>query len=118
MGLGTIPAAAALASEDYLANEDIFGQWIEDCFMEEFDSSVTNKELLDASRDWCTKQGMKKPFTSRTISAELMKRGFGKFKSGGVRGFAGLAEKVRVGTLGTLGTLFQVSPIVCVRARV
>ena len=92
-GLGTIPAAAALASEDYLANEDIFGQWIEDCFMEEFDSSVTNKELLEASTAWCTKQGMKKPFTSRTISAELMKRGFEKFKSGGVRGFAGLAEK-------------------------
>ena len=89
-GLGTIPTAAALASEDYLSNEDIFGQWIEDCFTEEFDSSVTNKELLDASRDWCTKQGMKNPFTSRTISAELMKRGFEKFRIARERGFSGL----------------------------
>ena len=90
-GLGKIPAAAALASEDYLANEDIFGQWIADCFMEEFDSSVTNKELLDASTAWCTKQGMKKTFTSRTISAELMKRGFKKFRTGSRgRGFSGL----------------------------
>ena len=92
-GLGKIPAAATLASEDYLDNEDIFGQWIEDCFKVEFDSTVTNKDLLEASRDWCGKQGMKQAFGSKSISAELMKRGFEKFKSGAVRGFKGLAEK-------------------------
>ena len=89
-GMGTIPTAAAAASQDYLDNEDVFGQWIEDCFMEEFDSSVTNKELLEASRDWCTNQGMKKPFGSKTIASELLKRGFEKFRTGKERGFSGL----------------------------
>ena len=92
-GLGTIPAAAALASEDYLDNEDTFGQWIEDCFSVEFDSTVTNKELLDSARVWCGNQGMKRAFGSKTVSAELMKRGFEKYKSVGVRGFKGLEVK-------------------------
>ena len=92
-GLGTIPAAATLASADYLANEDVFGQWIEDCFISEFDSTVANKQLLDSARVWCGNQGMKTAFGSKTISAELMKRGFVKCKSGAVRGFKGLAEK-------------------------
>ena len=90
-GLGTIPAAAALASADYLANEDIFGQWIEDCFSVEFDSRVTSKELLDSARVWCGNQGMKHPFGSKTISAELMKRGFEKYHTKRARGFVGLS---------------------------
>ena len=73
-GLGKIPAAATLASEDYLDNEDTFGQWIEDCFKVEFDSTVTNKDLLDSARVWCGNQGMKQAFGSKTVSAELMKR--------------------------------------------
>ena len=92
-GLGKTPAAATLASEDYLDNEDTFGQWIEDCFRVEFGSTVTNKEMLESARDWCEKQGQKQAFGSKLISAELMKRGFEKFKSGAVRGFKGLAEK-------------------------
>ena len=69
LGLGTIPAAAAMASKDYLDNEDVFGLWLDDCFKVEFDSTVSNKELLEASRDWCTKQAMKQPFGAKTISS-------------------------------------------------
>ena len=92
-GLGKIPAAAALASKDYLDNEDVFGQWIEDCFISEFDSTVSSKALLDSARVWCGNQGMKQAFGSKTVAAELMKRGYEKVKSVGVRGFKGLAEK-------------------------
>ena len=84
--------------------------------MEEFDSSVTNKELLEASRDWCTNQGMKKPFGSKTIASELLKRGFEKFRTGRERGFSGLTFEAAM-TLVTLGDAVSSYPVSCVCAR-
>ena len=92
-GLGKIPAVAVMASKDYLDNQDTFGQWLEDCYMEEFNGTTSNKELLESASVWCTAEGMKRGFGSKTISAELMKRGYEKYKSVGVRGFKGLVRK-------------------------
>ena len=72
---------------DYLANEDIFGQWIEDCFTVEFDSRITNKELLDLQGSGVATRHEAGFRGSKTVSAELMKRGFVKYHTNGERGF-------------------------------
>ena len=88
-GFGDTPAAAQLASREYLANEDTMGQWLSDRLEPSFGAEISNAELMESSRSWTEIQGIKQ-WAAKTISARLLKDGFRPFRTSMARGFTGL----------------------------
>ena len=92
-GLPEIPASAQAATADYLASEDQFAQFIEDCFEETPGGWVTNSEIFDASLTWRLGKGTLENWNKTRITKELKKRHYQDDRNSTERGFWGLTLK-------------------------
>lgn len=86
------PAAVSEATADYFESQDTFGAWIaERC------ETAPDKWELPARlySSWCSyaREAGEEPGTSKTLSANLEKRGFRRAKTNGLRVYRGLAVK-------------------------
>lgn len=75
------PDEVLLATNEYKAQQDILGSFIDECCLVGDAYRVKSKTLYDAYREW-SKQSGEDPETSRKFKAELVERGFETQKSG------------------------------------
>jgi putative DNA primase/helicase len=91
--IGLVPPAIVLATtEEYFAEQDTFGQWLEDrvnCKAGEF-AFTSSAELFTSWKQWCEGQNLK-PGSERSFADALKDKGFHKTRRNYARGFAGIA---------------------------
>jgi putative DNA primase/helicase len=89
------PASVLAATNDYFGEQDIVGQWIEDCTYEVHPTTFAKASALLASwRAWCDERNLK-PGSTMRLMASLVERGFHRKRDGsGQKGLAGIAVKV------------------------
>lgn len=92
-GLGR-PDAVAAATNDYFAQQDLIGQWIEDCCETGPNLWDQPATLFHSWRDYARAAG--EDFgTSKSFGATLEKRGFNRGKSNGFRLHKGITVKAK-----------------------
>jgi hypothetical protein len=83
------PAGVTAATDDYLAGEDIIGQWIGDCCEEGYGHSAARDDLYASWCEW-SERNRGPRHSSRAFYRILDERGFEQRKSDGNRLFDGL----------------------------
>lgn len=91
-GLET-PRCVKQATEDYREDEDIIGQFLAECTVEDRDDRVLMSSLYEAYQAWAIKGGIKHPLTARILNKKLEERGQHRMKSNGGKYWEGLALK-------------------------
>ena len=90
----TPPSSVRKTTDEYFADQDNLGQWIEDCINP--DAGIFGFELtsvLFASwKDWCERQNLK-PGSEKTFVEALRDKGFEKHRRDHGRGFVGITLK-------------------------
>lgn len=83
------PARVIAATNSYLADQDVLGQWIEDCCVEEAGTFATSTALFGSWRRW--REGRsERPGTEKGFVALLEDRGIERKRKPEGRGFLGL----------------------------
>jgi P4 family phage/plasmid primase-like protien len=90
-GLG-VPDSVKAASDDYMAGEDIIGQFLEDKAVIEQGTFVSNNDLHGAYTSWCVFEEVE-PMGKNNFLKAIEERGHKTRKSNGVRGKQGLRLK-------------------------
>lgn len=93
------PKAIRDATAAYLADEDIFGHWLDEACELASDAKESLKNLHQSYRRWAERNG-ERLLGSKRFSQVLAERGLSRFKSGDVRGFAGVRLKMPMEQLG------------------
>lgn len=96
------PKAVVNATYDYRHEQDILGDFVDDCCNFLPASSVTKHELKTAYETWCNTTGTQ-PASQKTFRARLIERGITEGKSGGTRYWKGISLKDSEGQQGQLG---------------
>ena len=89
-GLRT-PQCVSKATEEYRIEEDVIGQFLEECTVDEADCRTLMSTLYEAYQGWAVKAGMKHPLTVKNLNRKLDDRGLPRLKSGGGRFWVGIA---------------------------
>lgn len=87
MGLKPPPVVAS-ATEDYLGDEDVMGQWLEEATEPAFEAFETTTALHDDYRAWAERTGERFLGTKR-FSQALEERGLQRHRKGTGKGFTG-----------------------------
>jgi DNA polymerase-1 len=74
-GLG-IPHEVETATQNYRNEMDIFGSFLMDRCIIGPDRSINTSDLYSAYREWCSEQGILRPWTQKDVSKTLIERGF------------------------------------------
>ena len=91
--VGLNPSQRVLdASKEYLDNEDVLKQFIEDCLEEKPDKYVRSKDLYEEFKRWCDERGMA-PWTQSSLTKSLSTRGYDVARDGTGRGLKGFIIK-------------------------
>jgi putative DNA primase/helicase len=88
-GLST-PQCVAKATEEYRMEEDVIGQFLDECTTDDRDSRTLMSTLYEAYQAWATKAGMKHPLTVKSLNRKLDDRGMQRLKSGDGRFWLGI----------------------------
>jgi putative DNA primase/helicase len=86
------PKAIREATAAYFTDEDVFGHWLDDACELSVDAREPLKNLLQSYRRWAERNG-ERLLGSKRFSQVLEERGLRRYKSGDVRGFAGVRLK-------------------------
>ncbi len=100
-GLGE-PKAITNATSDYRHEQDILGDFIDDCCLLKATATVPKHDMKAAYEAWCNETGIQ-PVAQRTFRARLMERGITEGKSGSIRYWRGIALSDSKGEQGQLG---------------
>ncbi len=100
-GLGE-PKAVTNATSDYRHEQDILGDFIDDCCILKPTATVPKHELKEAYEEWCNNTGSQ-PASQKTYRARLIERGITESKSGSTRYWRGIALSESEGQQGQLG---------------
>jgi putative DNA primase/helicase len=96
------PKAVTNATSDYRHEQDILGDFIDDCCCLLPTAAVSKHELKTAYETWCNSTGSQ-PASQKTFRARLIERGITEGKSGGTRYWKGVALSDSEGQQGQLG---------------
>jgi len=90
LSLGTSPPEAVrLLTEEYLGEEDSFGQWLADKCLRDETGFERSSDLHRSYRSWCEKSGVR-PESNALLSRYLVGIGFSKERTMVGRCFRGL----------------------------
>ena len=89
-GLGPPAAVRDATAEDYLAAEDVVGQWLDDRCVPSAACRTPVKALFADWQNWCHRLGEHEGSTKK-FSQQLQGRGFRPDRTGSSRGFLGIA---------------------------
>lgn len=84
------PARITCAVDDYLAEEDLFGQWIDECCATGPRAKAQSLRLYQCWKSWAEARGLDAG-SQRSLGEELRRRGFIPTKVAGARGWQGIA---------------------------
>jgi putative DNA primase/helicase len=86
------PAIVTDYTNEYFADQDLVGQWIEDCTNPRAgpNAFTPNSVLFASWKQWCEGQNLK-PGSQRTFTDALKDKGFLKMRRDYARGFIGIA---------------------------
>jgi putative DNA primase/helicase len=93
MGLAP-PASVLAATDDYFSEQDVVGQWLEDCTHADPRAFTRASALFASWRAWCEERNLPARSTVRMMTA-LVERGFERAREPhtGQKGLAGIAIK-------------------------
>lgn len=92
-----VPQAVQKATDDYLADQDVFGQWMEEC-VETFEPAADpnafepTRGLFISWKTWCEPRNLK-PGTETAFADSLKERGYEHKRTNSARGFKGIRLK-------------------------
>ena len=86
------PAVVIEATREYFEDQDVFGQWIAESCDTETRFKESNTELFTSWKRYAEAAG-EHAGSAKAFGEAMRKRGFEPYKSGSVRGFAGLRLK-------------------------
>jgi P4 family phage/plasmid primase-like protien len=89
------PDRVLAASERYFEDEDIIGQWIDECCVLASGAKATSKDLYSDWAAWAEPAGHS-PFSSKWLGNALRERGLKDGKVHGQRGWYGIALRRHV----------------------
>jgi putative DNA primase/helicase len=87
------PQCVKQATEEYRADEDIIGQFLAECTVEDRDDRVLMSSLYESYQGWAIKGGIKRPLMARILNKKLEERGLHRMKSNGGKYWEGIALK-------------------------
>jgi putative DNA primase/helicase len=96
------PKEVINATSDYRHEQDILGDFIDDCCLLKPTAAVTKHELKGAYEEWCNSTG-NQPASQKTFKARLVERGIIEGKSGNARTWKGIALSSSEGQQEQLG---------------
>ncbi|MFC1902602.1 phage/plasmid primase, P4 family [Chloroflexota bacterium] len=96
------PKAVTNATSDYRHEQDILGDFIDDCCLLLPTAAVPKYGLKEAYETWCNSTGSQ-PASQKIFRARLIERGITEGKSGGTRYWKGIALSESEGQQGQLG---------------
>jgi len=105
------PKAITNATSDYRHEQDILGDFIDDCCLLKPTGAVSKHEMKAAYEEWCNHSG-NQPVSQKTIRARLIERGISEGKSGGTRYWKGImlsgleGQQEQLGQKGQNGQVF------------
>jgi P4 family phage/plasmid primase-like protien len=74
-GLG-IPDEVESATQEYRNDMDILGSFLEECCVIDPGLKVGSTDLYSEYKEWCSEQGISRPWTQKDVGRSLMERGF------------------------------------------
>jgi putative DNA primase/helicase len=89
------PEAVRTATEDYMAQEDVLGQWIAERCVEDHKARTSSSELYAHWCGWADRAG-ELPGTQKAFSSALQARGFVKVKTRRGVVFNGIAPRIEL----------------------
>lgn len=92
LGLDTLPRAIVAANSEYRQDSDTVGLWIEDCCSLDGTARATNGQLYQSYATWAQAAGHR-AMSSKSLGDRLRERGLTPWRTGGARGWAGIALK-------------------------
>ena len=88
-----VPSVVRKATDEYLADNDVVAQWLEELIMDGGPAAFTaTAELFASWRRWCETRNYQ-PGTERAFSDSLSDRGYDRDRKNSARGFSGIALK-------------------------
>ena len=89
------PESVKAATESYFSDQDLLGQWIEDCCTVAIGTELWDKsaDLFDSWTEYAVKAG-EHPGTKKSFGMSMQKRGFEAARIVGVRAFRGVRLRV------------------------
>lgn len=92
LGLDQLPRAIAAANAEYRQDSDVVGLWIEDACLLDAAGRATTGELYQSYSAWAQAAGHR-PMSAKSLGDRLRERGLTPWRTGGARGWAGIALK-------------------------
>lgn len=86
----TTPRCVKLATDQYRAEEDVLGQFLEECTREDRDGRVLMSSMYQAYQSWTEREGVRYPLTARIFNRKLEERGLQHYKSNGGKFWKGI----------------------------
>lgn len=99
----------ASATREYRADEDVVGQFLEDCCVMKATARVAKATVYERYKQWCADNG-EFAVGTKTFTQRLRGHRINEDKSGAVRYWDGMAL-IESGTVATDGTVFSRNPI-------
>ena len=87
----SIPRCVSQATAEYRSEEDIVGQFLQECTIEESRARVLASELYEAFHRWSVRGGIKCPIRSKDFGKRMDERGYQRMSSSGARYWTGLS---------------------------
>jgi len=81
-----VPQCVKRATESYRREEDVVGQFLSDCTLEESGTRTLSTSLYEAYGQWATREGIQERFrlNARKLARRIEEHGFNRVKSNGV----------------------------------
>ena len=87
-----VPEFVRRATDEYLADQDILRQWIDECVVEDPLAFATTKMLFVSWKAWCDERNLS-PGTETGLADSLADRGHERHRTTKARGFKGISLK-------------------------
>jgi putative DNA primase/helicase len=105
------PDVVMTATAGYRHEQDILGDFIDDCCWLESGALIPKAELKDTYQAWC-QQNSVEPVSQRTFRVRLIEKGITEYKgSGGQRLWRGIRQKTEQDLVAKSGKTCQKSPL-------
>jgi putative DNA primase/helicase len=86
-----VPQCVKAATESYRAEEDIIGQFLDECTEKRPEARAGRTELYRAYQDWAEEGGVNRPLTAKRFNRQIEERLFHWVKSAGIPTWQGIA---------------------------
>lgn len=94
-GLYGEPAAVTVATAQYQHDQDILGDFLEDCCVVEPLGTIAKSDLKEEYHKWCQDNGQE-PVTQKTFKNRLTEKGIGEGRVGRARYWKGIRARAEV----------------------